>query len=94
MLLYFSKFVSELYKSWQDCLLQSLNLSDRREFESILNKMATNFQLNGSLYQLSAFLAEKFHQKVIVLIDEYEAPINRAYDHGYVDKVRSLYPSL
>jgi hypothetical protein len=43
---------------------------------------------------LSYFLAEKFRQRVIVLIDEYEAPNNRAYDHGYLDEVRSLYPSL
>ena len=41
---------------------------------------------------LTYFVAKRFSQKVMVLIDEYEAPNNRAYDNGYFDKVRSLIP--
>jgi hypothetical protein len=94
MLSDFSDLVSDLYAKWEDCLMQSLRLLDRTYFESILNKTATEGDLRKSLYKLSNFLAQKFRQRVIVLIDEYEAPNNRAYDHGYFDEVRSLYPSL
>jgi hypothetical protein len=43
---------------------------------------------------LSKHLFWKFGREVIVLIDEYEAPNNRAYEDGYFKEVRSLYPSL
>ena len=94
MLSEFSDFVSDLYSKWEDRIIQSLKLPERTYFESIRNKTATEVELTRSLYKLSYFLAEKFCQRVIVLIDEYEAPINRAYEHGYFDEVRSLYPSL
>jgi hypothetical protein len=94
MLLNFRDLVSVLYAEWEDCLMQSLKLPERTYFESIRNKTATEADLTRSLYKLSYFLAEKFRQRVIVLIDEYEAPNNRAYDHGYFDEVCSLYPSM
>ena len=74
--------------------MQSLKLPERTYFESIRNKTATEADFTRSLCKLSYFLAGKFRQRVIVLIDEYEAPNNRAYDHGYFDEVRSLHPSL
>jgi hypothetical protein len=94
MLSNFRDLVSDLYAEWEDCLMQSLKLPERTYFESIRNKTATEAQLTRSLHKLSRFLAKKFRQSVIVLIDEYEAPNNCAYDHGYFDDVRSLYPSL
>ena len=90
----FEDLVSDLYAEWADCLMQSLEPQERTYFESIRNKTATEANLMRSLYKLSRFLAQKFRQRVIVLIDEYEAPNNRAYDQGYFDQVRSLYPSL
>lgn len=46
--------------------------------------------LTWSLCKLSFFLARKFCRSVIVLIDDYEAPINHAYDCGYFYDVGSL----
>ncbi len=94
MLSGFRGLVSALYEEWEDCLMESLKLSQRSYFESILNKTATEADLKRSLYKLSRFLANKFGRKVIVLIDEYDAPNIRACDHGYFDEVRSLCPSL
>ena len=91
MLLNFRDFVSDLYAEWEDLLMESLKPSERTYFESICNKTATEDDLTRSLYKLSRFLARKFRQRVIVLIDEYEAPIYLAYDHGYFNEVRSLY---
>jgi hypothetical protein len=94
MLSKFKSFVSRLYAKWQGCLMQSLELRERIYFESIRNMTATKRGLAKSLFKLSRFIAQKFGQKVIVLIDEYEAPNNRAYDRGYFNEVRFLYPSL
>jgi hypothetical protein len=94
MLSNFRDLVSVLYAEWEDCLMQSLKLPERTYFESIRNKTATEANLMRSLYKLSYFLAKKFCQRVIVLIDKYEVPNNCAYDHGYFDEIHSLYPSL
>jgi hypothetical protein len=94
MLSNFKDLVSVLYMGWKDCLMQSLNPAERTYFESIYLMTATGVNLTRSLHKLSYFLRRKFDQQVIILIDEYEAPIMCAYEHGYFDKVRSLYSSL
>jgi hypothetical protein len=94
MLSNFRDLVSVLYEEWEDCLMQSLTPVQRTYFNSICLKTATEHDLTRSLYRLSYFLSKKFNRSAIVLIDEYEAPINRAYDRGYFDEVRSLYPSM
>ena len=86
--------VSRLYMEWEDCLMQSLNLRERIYFESICNETTTDTQLAASLFLLTTFLFKKFRRKVIVLIDEYETPNNRAYDKEYFNQVRVLYPYL
>jgi hypothetical protein len=94
MLSNFKDLVSVLYMGWKDCLMQSLNPAERTYFESIYLMTATEVDLTRSLHKLSYLLRRKFGRKVIVLIDEYEAPIICAYEHGYFDKVRSLHSSL
>ena len=86
----FRSFVSRLYETWEDFLMMSLKLPERTYFESIRNKTGTEVDLKLSLYNLSYFINKNFSQKVIVLIDEYDAPDNHAYNYGYVNKVRSL----
>jgi hypothetical protein len=93
MLSNFKDMVSFLYMEWRDCLMQSLNPAERTYFESICLMMATEDDLTRSLYRLSYFLARQFGRKVIVLIDEYEAPNNWAFEDGFFKEVRSLYPS-
>ena len=90
----FKDLVSVLYMEWRDRLMQSLNPAERTYFESICLMTAADDKLARSLYKLSYFLRRKFGQKAIVLIDEYEVPINCAFDHDYFDKVRSLCSSL
>jgi len=90
----FKDLIFELYKEWRDCLMQSLSPAERTYFESIYLMTATEDDFARSLKTLCSFLARKFGRKVIVLIDEYEAPIICAFEHGYFDKVRSLYSSL
>jgi len=86
MLSNFKDLVSDLYMKWEDCLLQSLSPVDKTYFESICLKTATEDELANSLYRLSKFLTGKFGRKVIVLIDEYEAPINCAFENDYFNE--------
>jgi hypothetical protein len=89
----FRVMVSVLYKESYEYLGQSLDLEEKEFFESIRLNTAPVERWRISLKRLSNFLARKSGRKAMVFIDEYEAPINRAYEHGYFNKVRPLYPS-
>ncbi|KIM74728.1 hypothetical protein PILCRDRAFT_695764 [Piloderma croceum F 1598] len=91
MLSDFEDLVAVLYMEWEDCLMQSLRPGERTYFESICLKTATKSELKKSLYKLSYFLARKFDRRVIVLIDAYEAPNNRAYEHDYFDNANEFF---
>ena len=94
MLFMFRRRISELYKGWYHYLGDSLDPEEKAYFESIrLNTASQKADWMDSLRDLSAFLARKSGRKVIVLIDEYEAPVNHAYEENYFDKLRPSYPS-
>ena len=94
MLSDFKDCVSDLYRKWEIRLMESLDPGERTYFESICGKRGTEGDMEMSLSILSYFIARKYGQPVIVLIDEYEAPINFAFDHDYFEKVRYLCPSF
>jgi hypothetical protein len=62
-------------------------------FESICLNTASVEHWGNSLKQLSAFLAWKSGQGVMVFIDEYEVPNNHAYELGFFTEVHPPYPS-
>ena len=60
-------------------------------------KKSSESDLRDALYNLSIFLEKHYHQKVIILIDEYDVPLQSAYQHDYydemVDFIRSVFSS-
>ena len=50
--------------------------------------------LEKSLYRLSELLEKHYHKKVIVLIDEYGIPLEKAFHHGYYDEMVILIRNL
>jgi hypothetical protein len=85
--------VSVLYKESYEYLGQSLDLEEKEFYESIRFNKAPAELWGDSLQRLSYFLARKSGRGAMVFIDEYEAPINRAYELGFFAKVCPLYPS-
>jgi hypothetical protein len=93
MLSSFRRRVSLLFEEWHQSLRGSLNSKDDAFFEAIRLETASQGQLKDSLYLLSIFLARRFEKKVIVLIDEYDAPITFAFKSNFFEQVRPSYLS-
>ena len=83
----FSSLMQDLY-ALHSYLLDSdcLNEYDREYFHSIVTRQADSVDLQLSLKKLTVWL-QRHHQKaVLLLIDEYDAPIQYAFDHDYYDE--------
>lgn len=63
-------------------------INDKGEF-----LMSDKF-LKDSLYLLSIFLQKHYGKNTIILIDEYDVPLDKAYQSGYYDDMVSLMRSL
>ncbi len=91
----FKGMVSKLYEEWKEYLWDSLSKKYQITFQSLIDESASHVTLRASLVLLTQFLGKKSGRKVIVLIDEYEAPNNRAYDFDFFKQVRPLHlPSI
>lgn len=77
-------------------LVDSKNLSeyDKAPFIKLLNNDINDADLKSSLLLLSRLLCKHYGKKVILLIDEYDVPLDKAYDGGYYDKMISLLRSF
>ena len=77
-----------LYREYPE-LLESPNLTDvdRKEFAAIYHKTADDVLLISSLERLTRFLYKHYGEKVVLLIDEYDSPIESAYENGRFDEV-------
>ncbi len=78
----FIKFISILYENYS-FLLQSdkLSIYQKKEFERIILKEANEAEYKGSLETLSYYLYKHFEKEVIILVDEYDAPIISAFQY-------------
>ena len=53
-----------------------------------------DYLATDSLNALSDYLMRYYGKKVIILLDEYDTPLQEAYVHGYWDKLFSFIRSL
>ena len=76
-----------------DYLLDSglLKTSERAYYRRILDLTGSEADYQVSLLYLSHYLRRKHDRPTIILIDEYDAPIQCAYNHGFYDKAISYF---
>ena len=89
----FKVLIAKLYEGWKSYLLDSLSEQKKKIFQSYMDEIADGIQLRVSLERLTTFLAKKSGRKVIILIDEYDAPNNRAYEFNFFKQVCPSSPS-
>ena len=78
-------------------LLQSdqLNADEKELYRALVTVESGTFNmaddaLADSLRTLSALLAKHYGRKVVILIDEYDVPLDKAFQAGYYDEMVSL----
>ena len=88
------KLISDLYES-NRYLLEGDLLSENEKdyFKSINTKMSLKVAENA-INSLTNFMSRYFRKKVIVLIDEYDTPMQEAWIGGYWDQAVAFFRSL
>lgn len=71
---------------------------DKDFYRRVVNNDVSNVECQASLGMLSHILAETVGSRVVVIIDEYDTPIQQGYSNGYYDEViafmRNLFSSV
>ncbi len=68
--------------------------ADRLFFDRILALEIRDSDATSAIYQLSDFLYRYYDKKVIILLDEYDTPMQEAYVNGYWDELVAFTRSL
>ncbi len=73
-----------------------LETGERKYFESMMleDGRGRDSDITSSLYHLSNLLHRYYGKKVIILLDEYDTPMQEAYVHGYWKEIVSFTRSL
>ncbi len=66
---------------------------EKRDFQEISSDME-DYQVSSSLRALSNYLSRYYGKKVIILLDEYDTPMQEAYVYGYWEELVSFTRSL
>ena len=67
---------------------------DKAFLRKMLNGEASEVECQTSLGQLSHMLADAYGTQVVVIIDEYDTPIQQGYENGYYNEVTSFMRNL
>ena len=84
----------EFRRHWE--LLDSKILPDaeKQYFSSILNEQISETGCQNALGELSYMLSFHYKCKVIVIIDEYDTPIQQGYLNGYYNQITGFMRNL
>lgn len=89
--------LESLFKEFRE-LLKDLDELDKPTFMKYATKQISLEETKKGLRVFSDILANYYNQQVIILIDEYDAPLIYAYGHGYykeaVDFFKTLYGNV
>ncbi|WP_238917733.1 AAA family ATPase [Clostridium sp. YIM B02555] len=83
--------MSDVYKEYRYLMESNIFKEDeKRDFDKIINREADLVLLTASIKNLTYYLYKYYNKKVILLIDEYDVPIQESYMRDYYDNMISL----
>jgi len=84
-----SGIISNLYNE-KLYLMKNLNEKEKEKFRSVWLEKCDEITLQQSIKDLSSYLYNYYKKEVIILIDEYDVPIQDGYLKGYYNEVVNL----
>lgn len=87
MLNFFSLFLRRLYLQYAYLMkADTLDECMKEDYHRIVNRQADQTEMAFALTRLMEMMQAYYGQPVILLLDEYDAPIQYAWDHGYYEQ--------
>ena len=71
-----------------------LTETDRRYFDRVSSQNMSESDISFTLHQLSNYMMRYYGKKVIILLDEYDTPMQEAYVNGFGDELVAFTRSL
>nr|WP_314045600.1 AAA family ATPase [uncultured Leptotrichia sp.] len=92
----FENLKKTMYKIFNkyEFVREKLNIVEKRQFDKIWEMRDSKQSLKTSLLDLSNYLNKYYGEKVIILIDEYDAPIINAFDKGYYNEAINFFQTF
>ena len=72
----------------------ALTEDEKQPLRNIMTRVEQPDEIKNSLKMLCTLLEKHYRQKPILLIDEYDVPLDKAYAHGYYDQMIDLIRSM
>ena len=87
--------ISELYQEHSYLLdSPSFNAYDKNTFSKIASGITNPLELKDSLFFLTRMMQKRYGKPVILLIDEYDVPLDKAFQNGFYREMVSLIRGL
>lgn len=83
----FSLLIQEIITKFSFLTKNDALTEIEKKLDNLIHENADESELQLSLKFLTQCLYHYFHKKVIILIDEYDVPLQSAYLYGYYDKM-------
>lgn len=83
--------ISDLYDGYS-FIRESLDDRNKKKFDKIFYEEDGNYE--KGLLDISKYLYRYYNKKVILLIDEYDAPLINAYEKGFYDEAINFFSTL
>lgn len=68
--------------------------AEKKEYLSVVEKKGKQIRYENSLFDLTKYLEKYYKEKCIILIDEYDTPLQKGYLEGYFEDVLSFMKSF
>ena len=94
MLMQLKTIMMEVYYEDKYLLEGEISEGERNIFNRILSAEATDIDLMNSLKMLSKIMSQYYDKPVILLVDEYDVPLQNAYVEGYYEEAVKFFKTF
>ena len=94
MIMQLKTIMMELFYEHKEMLEGEMSEGERNIFNKILSANATDLDLLNSLKMLSKLMSQYYNKPAILLLDEYDVPLQNAYVEGYYEEAMKFFKNF